>query len=360
MSDMTSPDAVAGRIVEELGVTLATVTIAVGVRAGLWTALAGAGPLGPEELAERTGVAPVLAREWCRTQAAGGYLRLAGDSDAQGERYVLPDEVAAVLVHGPLGGLVDAAMTMMAATGQRFDEFTTAFAAGRGFGWTERADGHAHGVDMFTRAALAPGFLAAAVRACDPGVAAALDAGGALLDVGCGYGAPTLTLAEEFPAAAVTGCDFHDASIVAARKAAAEGGLAQRVRFEVATAAQAPAVTGGYALVVFVDSLHDLGDPAGALARARELLAPGGAVLLIEPRAADGVVANLNPVGRMFYAVSTMFCTPTAVAQGGPGSPLGTLAGPAALTRVAAQAGLAQVRELPVEAPFNLVLELRR
>ena len=94
MSDMTSPDAVAGRIVEELGVTLATVTIAVGVRAGLWTALAGAGPLGPEELAERTGVAPVLAREWCRTQAAGGYLRLAGDSDAQGERYVLPDEVA--------------------------------------------------------------------------------------------------------------------------------------------------------------------------------------------------------------------------------------------------------------------------
>ncbi|MGD9529646.1 class I SAM-dependent methyltransferase [Pseudonocardia sp.] len=363
MAEMTSPDAVAGRIVEELGVTLATVTIAVGVRSGLWTALAGAGPLGPEELAERTGVAPVLAREWCRTQVAGGYLRLAGGPD---ERYVLPDEVSAVLVHGPLGGLVDAAMTMMAATGERFDEFTAAFAAGRGFGWAERADGHAHGVDMFTRAALAPGFLAAAVRACGPGVADALDAGGALLDVGCGYGAPTLTLAEEFPAAAVTGCDFHDASIVAARKAAAEAGLAQRVRFEVATATQAPAVTGGYALVVFVDSLHDLGDPAGALARARELLGPGGAVLLVEPRAADRVVDNLNPVGRMFYAVSTMFCTPTAVAQGGPdagtgagATPLGTLAGPAALTRVAAQAGLSRVRELPVEAPFNLVLELR-
>jgi 2-polyprenyl-3-methyl-5-hydroxy-6-metoxy-1,4-benzoquinol methylase len=253
-------------------------------------------------------------------------------------------------------------MTMMAATGQRFDEFTAAFAAGRGFGWAERADGHAHGVDMFTRAALAPGFLAAAVRACEPGVAAALEAGGALLDVGCGYGAPTLTLAEEFPAAAVTGCDFHDASIVAARKAAAEAGLAQRVRFEVATATQAPSVTGGYALVVFVDSLHDLGDPAGALARSRELLAPGGAVLLVEPRAADRLVDNLNPVGRMFYAVSTMFCTPTAVAQGGPeggADPLGTLAGPAALTRVAAQAGLSRAREVPVEAPFNLVLELR-
>lgn len=355
MTDMTGPDAVAGRIVEELGVTLATVTVAVGVRAGLWAALAGAGPLSPEELGDRTGVAPALAREWCRTQAAGGYLRYAGAPD---ERYELPDDVAAVLVHGPLGGLVDAAMTMMAATGQRFDEFTAAFGAGRGFGWGERADGHAHGVDLFTRAAFAPGFLASTVRACGPAVVEALDAGGALLDVGCGYGTPTLALAGEFPAAAVTGCDFHDASIVAARKAAAEAGLAQRVRFEVATAAQAPAVPGGYALVVFVDSLHDLGDPVAALVRARELLAPDGVVLLVEPRGADGVADNLNPVGRMFYAVSTMFCTPTAVAQGG-AAPLGTLAGPAVLTRVAAEAGLSRVRELPVEAPFNLVLELR-
>lgn len=350
----TDVDAVAGRIVEELGVTLGTLTTALGVRTGLWTALVGAGPLAPEELAARTGVAPAMAREWCRAQAAGGYLDL--DLSRDTERFVLPDAVAAVLVHGPLGALVDAATTMLTATALRFDAFTAAIAAGRGFGWDERADEHAHGVDQFTRAAIAPELLAEAVEGCSGDVAGALRAGGALLDVGCGYGAPTLMLAEAFGPARVTGCDFHDASIVAARKAAVEAGLADRVRFEVASAAQAPAVEGGYALVVFVDSLHDLGDPVGALARARELLAPGGAVLLVEPRAADRVADNLHPVGRMFYAVSTMFCTPTALAQ--EGMALGTLAGPAVLAEVAAAAGL-RLRPVPVAAPFNLVLELR-
>ena len=71
----------------------------------------------------------------------------------------------------------------------------------------------------------------------------------------------------------------------------------------------------------FVDSLHDLGDPVGALTRAREVLAPDGAVLLVETRAGDRVEDNLHPVGRMFYAVSTMFCTPTALAQGGCDAP---------------------------------------
>lgn len=341
-------EAVSGQIVEELAVTLSTLTTALGVRTGLWAALAGAGPLTPAELAERVGTAEPYAREWCRTQAAAGYLRF------QDGAFELPEEVAAALVHGPLGAVVDAAMTMLCATGTRFGAFTEAFRTGRGFGWDERAADHWHGVDAFTMAAMAPELLAGAIAAV-PGVPAALNAGGSVLDVGCGYGAPTIWIAESFPAARVTGCDFHDASIVAARKAAAEAGVADRVRFEVAAAKQAPG--SGYALVVFVDSLHDLGDPVGALARARELLAPGGAVLLFEPPGGDRVEDNLHPVGRMFYAVSTMFCTPTAVAQ--EGTAIGTLAGTQVLSDIARQAGFREVRPVPVEAPFNLVLELR-
>jgi SAM-dependent methyltransferase len=253
-----------------------------------------------------------------------------------------------------MGALTDAAVTMLCATGARFGEFEEAFAAGRGFGWDERAAEHWHGVDRFTRAAMAPDFLAGAIGAME-GVADALHAGGAVLDVGCGYGAPTIWIAESFPAAHITGCDYHDASIAAARKAAGAAGVADRVRFEVASAKDAPG--SGYALIVFVDSLHDFGDPVGALAHARGLLAPGGAVLLIEPRGADRVEDNLNPVGRLFYAVSTMFCTPTALSQ--EGTALGTLAGHQVLADVAHQAGFGVVRPVPVEAPFNLVLELR-
>jgi SAM-dependent methyltransferase len=346
--DPAQVEAAVGQLVTELGITLSTVTTALGVRTGLWSALADAGPLSPAELARRVGTAEPYAREWCRTQAAAGLLRY------DDGRFELPAEVAAVLVHGPMGAMIDAAITMLTATASRLPAFEEAFRTGRGFGWDERAAEHWHGVDAFTAAAMTPDFLPLAIRAMD-GLAARLDAGGAVLDVGCGFGRPTRWIAEGFPRARVTGCDLHDASIAAARRAATEAGVGDRVSFEVADAASAPA--GSYDVVVFVDSLHDLGDPVGALTRARDVLAPDGAVLLVEPLAADDVAGNLNPVGRMFYAVSTMFCTPTAVSQGT--TALGTLAGRAVLTDAANAAGFRTVRIVPVEAPFNLVLELR-
>ena len=130
------------------------------------------------------------------------------------------------------------------------------------------------------------------------------------------------------------------------------------MRFEVASAAGLPGQ--GYDLITFFDSLHDIGDPLGALRRAREALAPAGAVLLVEPMGADDVEDNLNPAGRMFYAVSTLACTPNAVSQKTATSsePLG-LAGQQRLRAVAAGAGFGRVRRLDVPAPMNLVLELR-
>ena len=72
---------------------------------------------------------------------------------------------------------------------------------------------------------------------------------------------------------------------------------------------------GGYDLITYFDSLHDLGDPRGALVRARRAVAPTGAVLLFEPVSGDTVADNLNPGGRMIYSISTLICTPNAVSQ---------------------------------------------
>jgi hypothetical protein len=53
----------------------------------------------------------------------------------------------------------------------------------------------------------------------------------------------------------------------------------------------------------------------GATAHVLDTLAPGGTLMLVEPNAADRLEDNLNPVGRMFYAASTMVCTPASRAQ---------------------------------------------
>lgn len=142
------------KVVGELAAALGTVTVGLGVRAGWGAAMAGAGSLTPAELAERVGSAEPYVREWLKTQAAAGYVRHADG------RFELPEEVAAALVHGPGGAMVDACTRMLAATGSRFDAFDEAFRVGRGFGWHERAAEHWHGIDQLTRATIAPGFLA--------------------------------------------------------------------------------------------------------------------------------------------------------------------------------------------------------
>ena len=341
-----------GRIVTDLGAALGVLLTSLGTRSGLWAALAGAGPLTTAEVAAKVSVEPSLVREWLRAQAAGGYL----DYDPATGRFTLPGAVAAAICYGPGGALVDAAATMFSSMGEGFAAFSEAFSTGQGFGWHQRTAAHWHGTDAFTRVALPAELIAAAIGEM-PGVAAVLAAGGSVADVGCGYGTPTMATAGLFPAARVLGIDYHDASIAYSRAEAARRGVGN-VLFEVAAASGLPGQ--GYDLITFFDSLHDIGDPLGALTRARQALGPDGAVLLVEPLGADDVEDNLNPAGRMFYAVSTLACTPNAVSQKTATSsePLG-LAGQQRLRALAADAGFGRVRRLDVPAPMNLVLELR-
>ena len=358
-----------GKIVTELGAALGVLLISLGTRSGLWAALAGAGPLTTAEVAAKVSVEPSLVREWLRAQAAGGYL----DYDPVTGTFTLPAAVAAAICYGPGGALVDAAATMFSSMGEGFAAFSEAFSTGQGFGWHQRTAAHWHGTDAFTRVALPAELIAAAIGEM-PGLAAVLAAGGSVADVGCGYGTPTMAIAGLFPAARVLGIDYHDASIAHSRAEAASRGAGPgvgprvgpgvgpgvgTVRFEVAAASSLPGQ--GYDLITFFDSLHDLGDPLGALTRARQALGADGAVLLVEPLGADDVEDNLNPAGRMFYAISTLACTPNAVSQKTATSsePLGAQAGEKRLRALAAEAGFGRVRRLQVQAPMNLVLELR-
>jgi hypothetical protein len=139
-----------------------------------------------------------------------------------------------------------------------------------------------------------------------------------------------------------------------ARKAAADAGVTDRVRFERATAKD---LGGRHGLIAFFDCLHDLGDPVGALRAARAHLEDDGTVLLVEPNAGDTTEANLNPVGAAYYGFSTLLCVPNALSQGGTRS-LGAQAGPARLRELVTEAGFSRFR-VATRTPFNLVIEVR-
>jgi SAM-dependent methyltransferase len=231
---------------------------------------------------------------------------------------------------------------------------TEAFRSGAGVGWHEHHEEVFSGCERFFR----PGYAANLVAAWIPALAGAeakLQAGARVADVGCGHGASTTLMARAYPASFFTGSDYHEESVIAARKQAAGAGLTERVRFEVASAQTFGG--GPYDLVTSFDCLHDMGDPLGAARNIREMLAPGGSWMIVEPAAGRSVTDNLNPVGRVYYSFSTFLCVPNALAQDG-GYSLGAQAGEEPVRRLAADAGFTGFRRI-AETPFNIVYEAR-
>jgi SAM-dependent methyltransferase len=338
-----------GRFVSDLGATAAAGNVVVGHRLGLYRSLA-EGPATAEELARRTGTDPRYVAEWLRGQAAGGYV----SCDLPAEQFSLTDEQAFALAD-PDGALYLPGAFLLALGALRAEsQITDAFRSGAGMGWHEHHQDVFTGCEMFFR----PGYIANLTSAWIPaleGVEAKLAAGGRVADVGCGHGASTVLLAQAYPKAAILGSDYHQASVDMARKRAAEAGVADRARFEVASAQTFSGT--GYDLVATFDCLHDMGDPVGAARHIRQALDADGTWLIVEPLAADTPAGNLNPVGRVYYSFSTFLCVPNARSQPG-GFTLGAQAGEPAIRQVAERAGFTRFRRA-TQTPFNVVFEAR-
>jgi SAM-dependent methyltransferase len=337
------------KVIGDWGAAASAPLVLIGDRLGLYRAMADSSPVTADELARRTGTAPRYIREWMASQAAGGYLSYDGDG-----RYHLEPEQAVALTDESSPACVIGGFEAFTAAVQIAPRLTEAFRDGTGIGWDQHDPGLFSGTARFFR----PGYIANLVPSWLPaldGVVEMLSSGGQVADVGCGHGHSTLLMAQAYPESGFVGYDYHPGSIEAARKLAADAGLGERVRFEVATAKDFDAAD--LDLITFFDCLHDMGDPAGALAHARRALRPDGVVMLVEPHAGDDVADNLHPLGRLFYSVSTLVCTPASLAQE-VGAALGAQAGEARLVEIAASAGFTRFRRA-TETPFNLVLELR-
>ncbi len=339
-----------GRFVTDLGATVHAGNVVIGDRLGLYRALGEIGPADAATLAHHTGTSERYLREWLAGQAAGGYV----STDADARTFWLTDAQHLALVDPDGIGMAGAFLLAVACL-QDEPKITDAFRTGDGVAW------HEHRTDVFTGCErfFRPGYVANLVTSWLPaldGVSEKLAAGGRVADVGCGLGTSTQLMATAFPNARVTGFDYHQRSIELARKAAADAGLANRVIFEVAAAADFPDT--GYDLITTFDCLHDMGDPIGAAAHIRAALADDGTWLIVEPYAGDSTAENFTPVGRLYYNFSTMLCVPHAIAHGAGDTALGNQAGEAAVHLIATAAGFTRIRRA-AETPFNIIYEIR-
>jgi len=337
------------QVFEDFVAAMSLPMVALGDRLGLYRAMSGAGPLTPAELAARSGTAERYVREWLSQQAAGGYVAY----DEGTGRFTLSDDHAAVLADETSPLFLAGAFQLALGYAHSVRHVVDGFRSGAGVTYDHQDADVYMGIERF----YLPAYTANLTTTWIPsltGVAEKLQAGARIADVGCGHGVSTLLLARTYPSCEVAGFDSHPGSIARAQERAREAGLAGRVRFEVASATE---FSGRYDLVLLLDCLHDMGDPEAACRRIREALDPDGTLLLVEPLAGDRLADNLTPLGRAYYAASTLNCVPTSLSQPG-GLALGAQAGESRLREIVTRAGFGRFRRA-VEAPFNLVIEAR-
>jgi SAM-dependent methyltransferase len=339
------------RAVGEVGATLNTALVVMGDQLGYYRVMAAHGPMTPTELAELSDTSEHYAREWLNAQAAGDFVTY----DPASGTYTLPPEQAMAMTDPSSPAYLPGFFQIAHGTVRDAPRILEAARTGDGVGWHEH-NGDVHdGCERFFR----PGYNAHLVGEWLPaleGVVERLQAGASVADVGCGHGASTVLMAQAFPTSRFVGSDYHAGSVDTARQRAAEAGVGERADFQVAPAT---AFTGGpFDLVTTFDALHDMGDPIGAARHVFDALTDDGTWMIVEPAAGDAVEDNLNPIGRAFYAFSTLLCTPSSLAQD-VGMALGTQAGPARIRDVVTTAGFTRFR-VAAQTPFNNVLEVRK
>ncbi len=341
----------AGSMMNDLGAALQGALSYIGDRLGIFKALAAAGAVTSAELASRTGLNERYLREWLGAMTAAKYI----EYEPATARYSMTPEHAMILAdeNSPffMGGFMQMVVPEVGMAVRLMESFRT----GKGVPQNEYPPEVFEAIERSSAPMYRHSLLRKWLPAM-PQVVECLNNGGDALDVGCGSGRAVIAIATAFPKARVHGYDAHPGSIERARANAKAAGVAERVSFEVVDCTRLPAER--FDFISVFDVVHDSVDPAGLLSSIRRALKADGTCLMVEVNVSNRVEDNINPMGRMMYAASTLYCMTVSLAHDGAG--IGALMGEAKARELARDAGFARFQRLPVKDAFSALYELRR
>jgi 2-polyprenyl-3-methyl-5-hydroxy-6-metoxy-1,4-benzoquinol methylase len=323
----------------------------LGVRLGLFDALAAADGSTSATLADATGLHERWVREWLFAIAAAdlaehddGHFNLTPEAKAT---LCEPDHPAGV------GGVFGPPITH-----EEIDRTAEAFETGVGMTWDQHGAHTCH-----FQAAMGAGgqktWLVPVILDSIAGMSDRLAAGATVVDIGCGAGVAATVIAQAYPNSTVIGMDPSVHANEVANERAAEAGLSN-LSFHQGMFDDLANIDG-VDLLLTLDVIHDLPRPGDAVRAARSCLSDDGIWLVADIKTRGGLEDNRKiPVLPMMYGMSILYCMSSAMSEPG-GAGLGTLGlTEAVFGELTAAAGFASVetREFDID-PLNRYFEVR-
>ena len=320
-------------------------SIQLGLRLGLYRALADGGAMTSDELASAAGIAERYAREWLEQQATRAIVH--ADVSAEPARYTLPAGHAEVLLDGDSLAFMGASIGQLMSLPTAFHAVEEAFRTGGGVPYEAYGKQSVEGQGAANR----PTFLTTLPNEWLPAIDAIHDrltAGPArVVDVGCGTGWSSIAIARAYPSAQVDGFDPDEISIQMARDHALEAGIADRVRFHREDAADLIR-HGPFNVATAFECIHDMARPVEVLGAVRGALVDDGAMLIVDERTKDAFSGEPDDREAYFYGWSVFDCLPTGMYEQ-PSAGTGTVMRASRLHRYADDAGFTRFDVLPIE-----------
>jgi 2-polyprenyl-3-methyl-5-hydroxy-6-metoxy-1,4-benzoquinol methylase len=320
-------------------------SIRLGQRLGLYEVLA-EGPVTSQELASRAGIAERYAREWLEQQATVGILR--ADVETEDPTFSLPPGHAEVLLDGDSLSYMGASIWQLLTIPNAFEKVIEAFRTGEGVSYEAYGRDSVQGQGLGNR----PVFLATLPNDWLPNIPPmherlTAQPSARVVDVGCGTGWSSIAMAKAYPQITVDGFDPDDVSIELARKNAEVEGVAERVRFHRADAADVT-TAGPFDVATAFECVHDMARPVEVLGAVRRALADDGSMLIVDERTRERFTGEPDELEAYFYGWSIFDCLPTGMYEQ-PSAGTGTVMRPSVLEGYAREAGFTRFQALPIE-----------
>jgi SAM-dependent methyltransferase len=356
MPETATPDP--AKLVKKVGLIAGMMTgahvaamIVLGLRLGLYKAMAGRGPMSPQALAGKTGLNERWLREWLRGQAAAGILEHADGA------FELSPETAVLLADennlSYLGGNFAHLPERMA----MLNKLQQSFRTGLGYSFDDRGPSSAASTESLFRNWHQQVLVPVALPLLD-GVVQRLNDGAIAADIGCGSGLAVIEMARAFPRSTFHGYDTSKHALERAESNRQAAGLDNVVFHD--PASEALPAGASIDFITTFDCLHDMTHPDVVVRAIRAAIKPDGVWLIADINGAPTFEEQIgNATTPLLYAMSILSCMSSALSEEG-GAGLGTLGLPEpAMRDLVAKASFTRFRRIDLPHPINAFYEVR-